>query len=49
MGLKAVSKIKHNGQWFEPGETLKKVSKEDTERLVELGAAKEDSKKEEKE
>lgn len=41
MELKATATIKHNGKWYKAGEDLKKVNKEDGERLVKLGAAKE--------
>jgi hypothetical protein len=47
MAFKALTKVKHNGHWYEPGDTLKKINKEEAERLVELGAAKEEKKQEE--
>jgi membrane protein involved in colicin uptake len=40
--LKATAKIKHNGKWYSPGDDIKKVKKEDGERLIKLGVAKED-------
>lgn len=49
MAIKAITKVKHNGHWYEPGDTLKKLNKEEAERLVKLGAAKEEGKKDEKE
>lgn len=42
MELKATAKIKHNGKWYSPGDEIKKVKKEDGERLIKLGVAKED-------
>jgi hypothetical protein len=48
LAYKALTNVKHNGHWYSPGDTLKRIGKEDAERLVELGAASED-KKEEKE
>lgn len=49
LAYKALTQVKHNGHWYEPGDTLKKIGKEEAERLVSLGAAKEDSKKDDKE
>lgn len=37
--LIAKATIKHNGKWFNPGDSLKKVKKEDGERLLELNVA----------
>jgi hypothetical protein len=39
--LTALSRVKHNGNWYDPGDDIKKVKKEDGERLIEIGAAKE--------
>jgi hypothetical protein len=41
MELKAKTNIKHNGKWYQPGEVIKKVKKEDGERLVDLKVAEE--------
>jgi membrane protein involved in colicin uptake len=40
MDLIALGSVKHNGKWFSDGEPIKKVKKEDGERLLELGIAK---------
>jgi hypothetical protein len=48
MAFKALTKVKHNGHWYEPGDTLSEINKEEAERLVELGAAEEKGKKDEK-
>jgi hypothetical protein len=48
LAYKALTNVKHNGHWYSPGDTLKKINKEDAERLADLGAVKED-KKEDKE
>lgn len=42
------ARVKHNGKWYEPGESLKKAKKEEGDRLIELGAAEEDESKKEK-
>ena len=42
MDLIVKAKVKHNGKWYEPGDEIKKVRKEDGERLVNLGVAKVD-------
>lgn len=39
MDIKALANIKHNGKWYGPGDGIKKVKKEDGERLVVLGVA----------
>lgn len=41
MDLKVSANVKHNGKWHEPGNELKKVKKEDGERLISLGVAEE--------
>lgn len=41
MELKAKTNIKHNGKWYQPGEVIKKVKKEDGERLVDMDVAEE--------
>ncbi|MBU5214952.1 hypothetical protein [Heyndrickxia oleronia] len=40
MDLIALGTVKHNGKWFTNGEQIKKVKKEDGERLIDIGAAK---------
>lgn len=50
--LTALSRVKHNGKWYIPGDEIKKVKKEDGDRLIYIGAAVElkvakDGKKEE--
>jgi membrane protein involved in colicin uptake len=42
MDLIALGSVKHNGKWFSNGEPIKKVKKEDGERLLDLGIAKMD-------
>jgi len=42
MDLIAIGTVKHNGKWFNDGDSLKKIKKEDGERLIELGVAKVD-------
>jgi NADH dehydrogenase [ubiquinone] 1 alpha subcomplex assembly factor 7 len=39
--LTALGRVKHNGNWYEPGDDIKKVKKEDGERLIQLGVAEE--------
>ncbi|WP_181444513.1 hypothetical protein [Bacillus sp. 03113] len=41
MELKVLTNIKHNSKWYKPNEEIKKVKKEDGDRLIELGAAEE--------
>lgn len=40
MDVIALGSVKHNGKWFNEGDSIKKVKKEDGERLIELGVAK---------
>ncbi|KYC94370.1 hypothetical protein B4102_3591 [Heyndrickxia sporothermodurans] len=40
MDLIALGTVKHNGQWFNNGDQIKKVKKEDGERLIDFGVAK---------
>ncbi|MFE8697976.1 hypothetical protein ACFYKT_16665 [Cytobacillus sp. FJAT-53684] len=40
MDLIALGTVKHNGKWFKAGDAMKKVKKEDGERLINLGTAK---------
>ncbi|MBO1515049.1 DUF7210 family protein [Metabacillus bambusae] len=40
MDLVALGNVKHNGKWFNSGDSMKKVKKEDGERLVDMGVAK---------
>jgi hypothetical protein len=47
MDLKVTANVKHNGKWYKSGDALKKVKKEEGERLVELGAAEEVNEKKE--
>lgn len=42
MDLVALSKIKHNGVTYSPGEVIKGITKKDIQRLISLGVAKED-------
>jgi hypothetical protein len=49
MDLIAKANILHDEKRFEPGDLMKKIKKEEAERLIELGAAIEESKKDEKE
>jgi membrane protein involved in colicin uptake len=42
LDLIALGAVKHNGKWFSNGEPIKKVKKEDGERLIELGIARVD-------
>lgn len=39
MNLISKSKIKHDGKWYEPGEEMASLKKEDGKRLVDLGVA----------
>lgn len=39
MDIKLKANVKHNGKWYKSGEEIKKVKKEDGERLVDLGVA----------
>jgi hypothetical protein len=48
MDLIAKANILHDDKRFEPGDLMKKIKKEEAERLIELGAAEEDKKQEEK-
>ncbi|WP_147393816.1 hypothetical protein [Ammoniphilus oxalaticus] len=41
MDVKATGVIKHGGKWFQSGDAIKKIKKEDGERLIFLGVAKE--------
>lgn len=41
MDLILKANVKHNGKWYPAGKPLKKVKKEEGERLIELGAAEE--------
>ncbi|KIO60233.1 hypothetical protein B4065_0159 [Caldibacillus thermoamylovorans] len=41
MDLKIKGYVKHNGEWYEPGQELKKVEQEDGKRLIEIGVAEE--------
>lgn len=49
MDLIAKANILHDEKRFEPGDLMKKIKKEDAERLIGLGAAVEEGKKEDKE
>lgn len=41
MKVKTRGHVKHNGKWYEDGETIGSIKKEDGERLVQLGVAEE--------
>ncbi|MEH7223858.1 hypothetical protein V7112_08555 [Bacillus sp. JJ1566] len=42
MDLIALGSVKHNGKWFNEGDSIKKIKKEDGERLIDMGVAKVD-------
>jgi len=39
MAIKILSKTKHNGKYYEAGEVIKKIGKNDEQRLIDLGVA----------
>lgn len=41
MDIRALRKIRHDGKLYCHGESIKKVKKEDAERLISMGAAEE--------
>ena len=41
MKVKLRGYVKHNGKWYNDGETIGNIKKEDGERLIELGVAEE--------
>ncbi|KMT23003.1 hypothetical protein [Clostridium cylindrosporum] len=41
MDIKVLDNINHNGKSYKPGDIMRKVTKKDAERLINLGAAEE--------
>ena len=41
MKVKLRGYVKHNGKWYNDGETIGNIKKEDGERLIQLGVAEE--------
>lgn len=41
MKVKLRSYVKHNGKWYNDGETIGNIKKDDGERLIQLGVAEE--------
>lgn len=39
MAIKVLKKVKHNGKYYEKNEVIKKIKKEEEQRLIDLGAA----------
>jgi hypothetical protein len=37
MSLKVTGNVKHNGEQYKPGDEIKKIKKEEAERLINLG------------